>query len=158
MRRIAFLTDIHLHEAFPLGKKVTPEKNLEVIMADLWKKGIQEIVFGGDIGESSAHPYFFQRINNYPLKVILGNHDCFKTVSDYFNKSDKRDELYYQEEDEHFKYLFLDSSSDTISDSQLEWLRVELETIKKVILFIHHPVIEIDTPADKLFPLKTGYC
>lgn len=58
MRRIAFITDVHLDEQFPIDNNVNPKQNLEIVLQDISKQGIKEIIFGGDIGEASSHSYF----------------------------------------------------------------------------------------------------
>ena len=154
MKQIAFLTDIHLDEQFPLDQNVNPKKNLETVLEDLSRRNITEIIFGGDIGNATAHPIFFEALKPYSFKIILGNHDQFNHVAASYLPDKEKDELYYQFEEDDYKYLFLDSSTDEISKAQLTWLRMELETSKKLLLFIHHPVLAIDTPIDKLYPLK----
>jgi 3',5'-cyclic-AMP phosphodiesterase len=57
--------------------------------------------------------------------------------------------LKYAYEEGSFKYIYLDSSSNSISDHQFRWLQQEMNTPQKVILFLHHPVLEIDTPLDR---------
>lgn len=154
MRRLAFITDLHLNEAFPFGKTVTPKANLDIILSDLSNRGIREIIFGGDIGEASSHRYFFERMKPYAFSMILGNHDDFNKVTKHYKQIGERKELFYHFEDELFKYLFLDSSSDAISDEQLDWIRGEIKTDKELVIFIHHPILQVDTVADRMFPLK----
>ncbi len=154
MKRIAFITDIHLNEQFPLDNNVNPTKNFEKVLADIENRKIDEIIFGGDIGEATAHSYFFDKLKKYSLRLILGNHDKFEEVKQYFFKDIYQKELYYKAEDENCQYIFLDTSLDELSKNQLEWLQVELTEKKKLILFIHHPVLEIKTQIDKLYPLK----
>jgi Icc protein len=154
MKRIAFLTDIHLDEQFPLDNNVDPTKNLETVLSDLSKQGITEIIFGGDIGESTAHNYFFNALKQFSFKLILGNHDKFDKVKEHFNVGENKNELYYKVEEENYLYLFLDTSSDEISNNQLQWLLSEHKTNKEIILFIHHPILSINTPVDKLYPIK----
>jgi 3',5'-cyclic AMP phosphodiesterase CpdA len=36
----------------------------------------------------------------------------------------------------------------------LKWLNQELDSDKRIILFIHHPIIAINAPIDKVYPLK----
>ncbi|MFN8712389.1 MAG: hypothetical protein ACK5Z2_06015 [Bacteroidota bacterium] len=48
MRRIAFLTDVHLDEQFPIDNDVDPYVNLRITLNDLSKRNITEIVVGGD--------------------------------------------------------------------------------------------------------------
>ncbi len=154
MKRIAFLTDIHLDEQFPIDNKVNPAKNLALVLADQAKRNISVISFGGDIGEATAHPYFFQALKPFRLKLIVGNHDQFEKVKEYYNPASGRNELYYKVEEDDYLYLFADTSADEISNQQLQWLASELTTHKKVILFIHHPVLSIHTAVDRVYPLR----
>jgi hypothetical protein len=50
-KKIAYITDIHLDEQLPIDQGVDTRKNWEIILNDVSKKGIKEIIFGGDIGE-----------------------------------------------------------------------------------------------------------
>jgi 3',5'-cyclic-AMP phosphodiesterase len=154
MKTIAFLTDIHLDEQFPIDNNVNPTKNLETVLADISKKKITEIIFGGDIGDATAHNYFFDALKQFSLKLILGNHDKFDDVKEHFNKDADKNELYYKVEEDGYLYLFLDTSSDEISNNQLLWVQSELNNNKEVILFIHHPILPINTAVDTLYPLK----
>jgi 3',5'-cyclic-AMP phosphodiesterase len=154
MKRIAFLTDVHLDEQFPIDNNVNPAKNFEMVLADLSKQGITEIIFGGDIGEASAHNYFFNAIKHFSFKLILGNHDKYEQVKEHFSDDFNKEELFYKVEEGNYLYLFLDTSLDEISNNQLQWLQSEFATNKKIILFIHHPVLSINTAVDKLYPLK----
>jgi 3',5'-cyclic-AMP phosphodiesterase len=154
MKKIAFLTDVHLGEQFPIDNKVNPKVNFERVLSDLSMKQITHIVFGGDIGDAGSHSYFFNALKQFSLHLILGNHDKFSEVKQHFNPSELSEQLCYKVEDLNYKFIFLDTSSDEIDDPQIEWLEKELATDKNLVLFIHHPVIEINTPVDKLYPLK----
>ena len=158
-KKIAFLTDVHLDEQLPLDQGANPYKNWEIILADINNRDIDEIVFGGDIGNPSSHKYFFNSLNylNKKMKIILGNHDKCENVIKYFKtySPSKDNELFYFEEDENYNYFFLDTSSDKIYDFQLRWLETKINTNnKRTILFIHHPILSVDTPIDKAYPLK----
>ncbi len=154
MKQIAFITDLHLDEQFPIDQKVNPKNNFENVLADIEKRNIKEIIFGGDIGEASAHKYFFEKLQRFSFNLIWGNHDKFEFVKEYFNKEAIRKELYYNFEHQNYQYLFLDTSNDELSDTQLAFLKTELIQNKELILFIHHPILEIDTAVDKVYPLK----
>jgi 3',5'-cyclic AMP phosphodiesterase CpdA len=154
MKRIAFISDIHLNEQFPVDHGIDSKRNWERVLEDLKSKNIDDIIYGGDIGDHTAHQWFFETIKPFRLKLILGNHDHFQQVSNHFRAGNDPDELYYQFEDTSHTYLFLDSSSGIISSKQLQWLTGELQTNKKILLFVHHPVIGINTPVDRLYPLK----
>jgi 3',5'-cyclic AMP phosphodiesterase CpdA len=154
MKRIAFITDIHLDEQFPIDNNVNPKKNLEKVLADIDNRKIDNVIFGGDIGEATAHKYFFEKLQNFSLNLILGNHDKFDNVKKYFIKDIDKEELYYKFEDENYQYIFLDTSVDELSKTQLNWLKNEIKGNKELILFIHHPILEIETHVDKVYPLK----
>ena len=157
-KRIAYITDIHLDESTPAEIGVDTRNNLRLILKDIAAKGADEIIFGGDIGEIEAYSWFFQSLKNYTqnLKITLGNHDTLSEVIKYYSFSTDYEskELYYSYEDEYYKHIFLDSSAYEISDIQYKWLTGEMDTPKKVILFIHHPVLKVDSAADKAFPLQ----
>jgi 3',5'-cyclic-AMP phosphodiesterase len=154
MKKIAFLTDVHLDEAFPTDNKVDAKKNFETAIADIKARGIQEIIFGGDIGNANAHTYFFDALQSFSLKLVLGNHDHFEELVKYKTVPNIKDAFYYSLEDDNYTYIFLDSSSETISNVQLDWLTIALHTSKNIIVFIHHPILAVDTPVDKTYPLK----
>lgn len=156
MKKVAFISDIHLDEEFPLQNNVDPRKNWLLLLNDIRSKQINEIIFGGDIGEADSHKWFFDTLKDFKIKVILGNHDSFNAVIKHLpiNLPYTSNELYYSEEDDFFKYIYLDSSSDRISDAQLDWFKKELFTSKKIVIFIHHPLLTIDTAVDKLYPLQ----
>lgn len=62
--------------------------------------------------------------------------------------------MYYSTETAFHKFIFLDSSANEISTSQLVWLKNELNTTKKIIVFVHHAVLAVNSIVDRLYPLK----
>lgn len=156
MEKIAFITDIHLDDQFPKDVGVDAKNNWKKILNDIHSRNINAIIYGGDIGQASAHPYFFDSLKEFKLSIILGNHDHFQEVESYFkpNLTFDKDELYYSSEADGFKFIFLDSSSHEISSLQLEWLKDQLVTEKRVLLFVHHPVLPVKTVVDTMYPLK----
>lgn len=162
-KAIAYVTDAHIGQRIVLGGKAEsgkmhylsePEEdkdNLELILEDIAERGITEVVFGGDIGTKDANKWLFNLMVKcgFKLRMVLGNHDTFSEVSEHYSSSDSDDELKYAYEEGDFKYIYLDSSSNSIRDHQLSWLQQEMNTGKKVLLFLHHPVLEIDTPLDR---------
>ena len=154
MKRIAFITDVHLDEPSPPNHPIDPYKNLNIVLADIAQRGIGEIVFGGDIGAGTAHSHFFASLSPFKINLILGNHDKHDEVRPFFDKGVARNELYYKSEEAAYDAFFLDSSSNSISNSQLEWLQQELNAHKDIVLYIHHPILPINTAADRAFPLS----
>lgn len=154
IQKIAFLTDIHLGEDYPAEHNVNTIENWSRILTDLHAKNIENIIFGGDIGSSAAHDYFFESLKPFDLQLVLGNHDSFDQVSKYFNPVGCMDELYFYRDIKSSRMIFMDSSSEEISERQLKWLNTTLYTDLPVILFIHHPVLQLPFYIDKLAPLK----
>lgn len=83
----------------------------------------------------------------------LGNHDRFAEVSPFFNPHPEREALYYRRGYEGFTALFLDTSEEVLSAAQMEWLKEELDAAQPVLLFMHHPVLAVDSAAERLYPL-----
>ncbi len=156
MRQIAHITDIHLEEPFPIEHGVDARRNWSLILEDITSKNINEIIFGGDIGKKESNQWFFDSLRDFKVHAILGNHDFFREVIKYYesDSSGQDEELFYSHEDSFIKYIFLDSSSGELSQGQFNWLKNEVKTDKKILLLIHHPVLEVETPMDQLYPLK----
>jgi hypothetical protein len=85
-----------------------------------------------------------------PASRALGNHDRLPQVCLHYQPCPRGEiaELTYTEQDACVKYIYLDSSSNKVSATQLSWLKQALVTDKKVLLFVHHPVLRINTPLD----------
>ena len=154
--KIAYITDIHLDEQFPIDQGVNRRINWKTILKDISSKKIDKVIFGGDIGEKSSNQWFFESLENYNISISLGNHDYFSEVIKYYSNGvdKKQNELYYSEESTFYKCIFLDSSSGSISQNQIDWLKKELTINKKIIIFIHHPILAVDSEVDRRFSLK----
>jgi 3',5'-cyclic AMP phosphodiesterase CpdA len=153
MKRIAYITDMHLHEGFPEDHGVYPAKNWELILADVRKKKFDEIIIGGDIGEHAVYPKFFKSLKDFTISVTPGNHDDPVEMSKYYFNHQQFSSIYSAREDAYLKYIFLDSSKARLGESQFHWFMKELKTQKKILIFIHHPILAVNTPVDKKYPL-----
>jgi 3',5'-cyclic AMP phosphodiesterase CpdA len=140
MKTIAHLTDLHLYEDFPLLQGVDPRSNWQRALHYLEKQGVKDVVFGGDIGPESAHSHFFESLSGFNLNVVLGNHDNGELST--FSAAGK-DGHYYLFEDDDYRYIILDSSAGRIYKQQLIWFKEAVRTEKKIILFVHHPIIPV---------------
>jgi 3',5'-cyclic-AMP phosphodiesterase len=154
MKRIAFLTDSHLDEAHPLGQGFDTVVRLERALADIKSRNITDIVFGGDIGATSAYPYFFEKMQDFNSHVLLGNHDRFADARTFLQTDLHKSAHYYKLQDEQYQHLFLDTSLEELSEEQLLWLQTAIVPKKPMILYVHHPILAVDTPVDKSYPLK----
>ncbi len=153
--RFAYITDVHLDEEFPISKGINARKNWLRILEDIKQKNINHIIFGGDIGEAAANSWFFKTLKKFELQITLGNHDTYNTVKAFYKTKheSKQNELCYHFLDHDFNWIFLDSSSNMIQETQMQWLSEVLATAKDTLLFIHHPVLAVPTEIDKKYPL-----
>lgn len=157
MKTIAYITDTHLNEPGPAEHGADAHKNWELILSDLDLRQIDEVIFGGDIGDFSAYPEFFEALSDYKLRVTPGNHDTAAHVRRFFPEAFQHSEsgFYSSVQDDHLLWIFLDSSTDKISPEQMDWLQQTLAASNKnTILFIHHPILPIDSYVDRKYPLE----
>jgi Icc protein len=158
LKRIAHITDTHIDDPTALDRGIDPRNNLHAILEHIADIGIDEIVFTGDIGMPGTYNWVFEQLSRYSpaFKITLGNHDELPEALQHYSntKSAGKDGLYYAHEDDVYKYIYMDSSAGEISDVQLQWLEAEATTLKKVILFIHHPILGFETGMDKTYPLQ----
>ena len=153
MKKIAFICDIHLDEKNPVTYGVDSKKNWEHILKDVRKRKIDQLVFGGDIGAATAHDWFFATLKQFNLKLIIGNHDAYSEVSKHYSTGESPTSLFYTEKEASLKFLYLDSSSKKINEDQLNWIAHEIKTKSNLVIFIHHPILKVDTPIDRKHPL-----
>lgn len=154
--RIALITDTHLGDPTTVSHSIDPKKNLELALTNIGEKDVDLLVFTGDITEIEHYEWFFERLSLFcpDYKIVLGNHDNHTEAVKYFkHPSASNTELYYSHEDVICKYLYLDSSSSNISDEQVAWLEKEIATDKSIVIFIHHPILGLNTGMDRIYPL-----
>ncbi len=154
-KKIAYLTDSHLDEQFPKDHGIDARENWNRVLQDLKERNMEEVVFGGDIGSPESNEWFFSTLKDFQLSLTPGNHDTFDELSKHLSTGANQHtrEFYYSKEDANYKYLYLDTSSGRISQNQIEWTERELVSDKKIVLFIHHPVIPVPSEMDLQYPL-----
>lgn len=158
IKRIAQITDAHIDDKTALERGGYPRRNLEAILEHIANQNVNEIIFTGDIGEKAAYEWFFEKLEQLKtnFKIILGNHDDFDMASRFYDThtSPSDNKLYYTNEDENYKYIYLDSSDFSIDKEQFKWLAEMVNTTKHIILFIHHPILGLKTGMDRIYPLN----
>lgn len=152
--KIAYLTDTHIDESAPKKHGADARLNFEATLDELKKNSPDLVVFGGDIGTAESHPYFFGSLADFELKIVLGNHDKAEDVAKRYPEPLKLGKLYYAMREMGHTFIFLDSSDGKVSEEQLTFLRDQTQAADKVLLFIHHPVLAVDSPVDLKYPLK----
>lgn len=155
-RRIAHITDLHLDEDFPEDHGVNTRDRFQAVLKDIKREQISEVICTGDIAETESLSYFFEQFASTPLSLTLGNHDSFLHVYKYYKTGAKpaSQKLYRSVQEEDFKFIFLDSSADSIDSEQLSWLSSELISSTPIIIFIHHPIIGLKLKVDEIGRLQ----
>jgi len=156
VKKIAHITDLHLDEQFPFEDNISARKRFHKILASVKDNGINHIICTGDIGENEGIQYFFELLQKMDLSIVLGNHDNFMKISKYYNLGADYNskKIYRSELKNHFKFIYLDSSSGIIDIKQLEWFKKELISSHPIIIFIHHPIIGLNLKVDEIGRLK----
>jgi Icc protein len=162
---IAHITDTHLGQKLVSESRIDGDRmhyqdapdahrdRLRLVLDDIARRGITNIVFGGDIGTAESVGGFFELLRSYDFtpSIVLGNHDSRHTVAPHCSAgaTPVAGKMCSSFEDGGVKHLLLDSSDNTIGDGQLGWLAGELVGARRVLLFLHHPVLDIDSPIDR---------
>lgn len=147
----AFLTDIHLKEEFPQSLGINTEERFQIILKDIQDRNIDTLVFGGDLGTDDSLPHYLDSTAFIKHHFItLGNHDHWSNFKDQITLESihPTNSLDYSFEKDQTKWIFLDSSLESISQQQLDWLNSELDTHLPIFLFIHHPILNCGTYMD----------
>jgi len=162
---VAHFTDTHLGQKLVMGGAIAgdemrydenPEEHqnhLRSVLDSISRRGISDVIFGGDIGTNKSALGFFELLNgyNFTTSIVLGNHDTYSNIAQYCDVGGNtiQGKLCFSHDDGHLKRIFLDSSDNTVGDDQLVWLARELNGASKIALFLHHPILEIDTPLER---------
>jgi Icc protein len=163
-KKLAYFTDVHLGQKLLMSGTMDSDRmryahdpnehrdHLRRVLDDIAARGITEVVFGGDIGARSSVPDFFEVLGSYGFKsrIILGNHDDYDVVAPFLfdNAQAVQGETYFSEGGPALKWVFLDSSTNRVDEEQLAWLARELQGTHRLLLFLHHPILPIDTPVE----------
>lgn len=162
---IAHFTDSHLGQKLSMDSDIAGNKmrydnvprehedRLRLVLDDIARKGISNILFGGDIGTAQSVQGFFELLKDYDFTttVILGNHDDYRNVTQYWQADDSAvdGKLCFSRTDGQLKQIFLDSSDNVLGDAQRAWLERELDGISNAAVFVHHPILALNTPVDR---------
>ena len=135
MIKIAYLTDTHLDEPAPRRHGADTRPNFEKVAAAIDEYQPDLIIFGGDMGTADSHRYFFDRFKTEVL-VVAGNHDYPHQLAPNIRQPLTNGELFYAMNLEGHLLVFLDSSTDVVSDAQLAFLEQQISKASSICLFI----------------------
>jgi len=127
------------------------KSHLQRILDDIAGRGIVDVIFGGDIGTFAAVPAFFEAMwdHNFTPEVVLGNHDAYANVRPWWGTGPVEGKLCSSTSEGPWRRIILDSSDNIIGERQLAWLARESESARRAAIFVHHPVLEMNTPIDR---------
>lgn len=161
---IALVSDLHVgaEEKFYFGINV--RHNAELILKEAVRSNPDLLVLGGDLaldhGERPAYEWFSEQLHqtNLPIAILSGNHDKSDVLCEVLGCGNllKGGELYYAMSVKGFPLFFLDSSTNRVSQQQLDWLVKEAgELSREALLFVHHPPTLCDARfMDDNWPLR----
>jgi len=162
--RIIQLTDIHI------GEEGEDTFNADVrgnfLKALKWAKSVSpdHLVISGDFCFLDPRPGIYEwissKLQDFPCPVWFtsGNHDQTEMMAKTFGLEHllQGNELYYVATLGEVEFIFLDTSSYTLPETQLKWLKGLLEKSKGPrFVFMHHPPSLMGMPfMDRKYPLR----
>lgn len=164
MTLIAHFTDAHLGQRPTIDRNVdggrmqydrVPDEHgrrLDNVLDDMVRRGVSAAVFGGDIGLGESVAGFFDRLKALPLamSIVLGNHDTHDDVVRHWRPAvsavDRR--LCYSRPGGPWRSIVLDTSDNAIGEAQLAWIADQVDGAERIALFMHHPLLAVDTPVE----------
>ena len=152
--KIAQITDIHIGEKAVKDNQIRIKDNLERVLAESLRNGVELIIVTGDMGAVEEYGYLKHKLDNTKIdyRIVLGNHD----ESYNENRIKEHEQNYHKEHYKDCSILYLDSSSSYIDKKQFQWIEASLkDDAGKILIFIHHPVLDCgNTVIDKICPLE----
>ena len=165
MYRIAQVSDIHISPDSLCRFDVDTRERFINVVKDIESSLPDLIVITGDIAYKYSEKESYLWLKNFlrekSLNIIFipGNHDSPKLISEIFSLTNclKNGEMYFELHAEEFILLFLDTSTEVLTEKQLKYIKETDESWrgKKVILFVHHPLFLCDCKfMDASYPLR----
>jgi len=147
---VVLITDLHISQEGEDTYGVDVRKNFLTILEAIKEEQADAMIIDGDLCFDQGEIAIYQWIKKYldqlsiPYYITVGNHDSSKMIADVFDLQDhfQNDSLYFTHQFDHWKAIFLDTSTRRIPEKQLEWLTKELQLDDQPIaIFMHHPPI-----------------
>ena len=159
------ISDVHIPASADMVCDVDARHNLLTLLKVFKQQTWDLLVVSGDLaalyGEIEAYRWLKQQLDalQRPYVIIAGNHDRRDTLSQVFTFKDLPVKLnhpiYYRYDIHDLPLLFLDTSDNTLSDNQIDWLKQQDQHLTQpALLFMHHPPIDCQCYfMDKRYPL-----
>lgn len=148
--KIAFITDLHIdvNGVYPLGLDTRTQfiQTLDHASA----QGYEVLVLGGDLCHKTGNKEIYQWVRAEALGrfatvwPIPGNHDDPEMMAEEFGleSSLQEAELYYSRRFGDVEFIFLDTSSASMSEPQWQWLSQKIDAQDEdVFIIMHHPPV-----------------
>lgn len=145
--KIAHITDIHIgyKDEHPFGINV--RDNFCSILKSVSQAKCDYIIITGDLcyRDPDINIYWWIKDQmdklNIAYDVLSGNHDDNRMIAEVFNYSlDEDNKLYYSRNMDSWSLLFIDTSSSTISNNQVQFIE-DFQYKEKTIIFTHYPIL-----------------
>lgn len=162
--KVAQITDIHLDKKEYMPFNIDGKDNLIKIFEDIQDHGINHLFITGDICRDVPQLYIYEWLKeilekySFTYNIIPGNHDNVLMINQVFDLGDtyKDGQIYFTLPCESRKILFLDTSTNSLSNEQQKWFKKEVEDCNKpIVIFMHHPPTLIGCNfMDSTYPLQ----
>lgn len=153
--RIVQITDLHVGHAGEDTYGVDVRANFLKIKAAIEDLQPDHLVLSGDLcyrtGQRDIYDWIRDHLNqlDIPYDLISGNHDDPVLMAEAFGIMEllKNKELYFSRTIHGRPFLFLDTTTGVVSETQLMWLRNQLAALSQpLVIFMHHPPLFADVP------------
>ncbi|MBK8805761.1 MAG: metallophosphoesterase [Bacteroidales bacterium] len=133
-----------------IRRKHSIRHNFERLLDHLATQTFDCLVISGDLafqfGKEDIYEFIRNQLHKFKQQILImaGNHDSVPLLKTVFKcDSESETELYYSEYIKYDEILFVDTSTNTISNTQLDWIKQKIELNQnRLIIFSHHPVLK----------------
>lgn len=154
--RIIQITDIHIGAEGEATRDVDVRGNFSAMLNLALDLQPDYLVFSGDLCYSTANAGNYRWIRaqiealSLPYDIIPGNHDETSLMAKSFDRTHlllPSGEMAFERSMAGCRFLFLDTSTATLSEAQTDWLAARLQHVdQRQIIFMHHPPLKAGVP------------
>ncbi len=141
--KILQITDIHIYKLFELTNNIKVVDNFIQVLDEGMAYQPDLIVLSGDLGHNDVQMDVYQWLKQQlldrgvPFRVIGGNHDDASLLCQVFGEV--QGQLpYFSYVKDGLKFIFLNTISGQIDETQMNWLKNEIQS-EVAAIFMHHP-------------------